>query len=180
MSKKVKNFSKKIIAKLCKIFGISALVTAFGGTSCSDIFPRESACLYGVPGNIFNLEGEVTDEKGNAIQGIQVNVKVNPKSASKSDSDSLDEEIDSKIYLDTEKTDKDGKFALHWHCQNENYEDFILEVKDIDDIENGYFNDTSESVSFRSDNRNGKSDFGNIIYDIKDKKIQLTEKKLLK
>ena len=54
------------------------------------------------------------------------------------------------------------------------------EVKDIDDIENGYFNDTSESVSFRSDNRNGKSDFGNPIYDIKDKKIQLTEKKLLK
>ena len=180
MGKKVIRFSKKILSKIFKFLGISSLLTAFGGTSCSDFFPREAPCLYGVPGNIFNLEGEVTDEKGEAIQGIEVNVKVNAESASKNEPEPLDEEIDSKTYLDTRKTDKDGKFSLHWHCQNENYADFILEVKDVDGPENGYFNDTTETVSYRLGDFNEKSDFGNLIFDIKDKKIQLTEKKLLK
>ena len=179
VGKRIKFLSKKIIAKLCKIFGISALITAFGGTSCSDMFPRDSACLYGVPGNIFDLNGEVIDIKGNAIQGIEINVKVNAESASKSDSDPLNEERDSKTYLDSTTTDENGKFNLHWHCQNESYIDFIIEAKDVDGELNGSYDDATETVSYRVADVEGKSPFGNIEYN-KDLKIQLSEKQLFK
>lgn len=31
--------------------------------------------MYGVPGNFFTLEGTVTDEDGNAINGIEIKYK---------------------------------------------------------------------------------------------------------
>ena len=179
VGKKIKFLSKKIIAKLCKIFGISALITAFGGTSCSDMFPRDSACLYGVPGNIFDLNGEVIDIKGNTIQGIEIDVKVNAESASKSDSDPLNEERDSKTYLTTGTSDKDGKFSLHWHCQNDDYLDFIIEAKDVDGELNGSFDDTTETISYRIEDLDNNSQFDNLAYS-KDLKIQLSEKQLFK
>ena len=179
MGKKIKLFSKRIIAKLFKIFGISSLISAFGGISCSLGFPREGIALYGVPGNFFSLQGNVTDSNGNPIKGIEISVKADTSSPSKGDYDPLDDE-NTKTYLETSKTDENGDYSLYWNCMNDNYVDFILDIKDVDGEENGSFNDATETVNYKHNDYKDKTDFGNPIYEITGKNIKLNKKTELK
>ena len=71
------------------------------------------------------------------------------------------------------------KFSLHWHCQNDDYLDFIIEAKDVDGELNGSYDDTTETISYRIEDLDNNSQFDNLAYS-KDLKIQLSEKQLFK
>ena len=126
--------------------------------------------MYGVPGNFFTLEGTVTDEDGNAIKGIEVQIKSRENQTENSES------TDNTLIENQTYTNESGKFSLDWHYMNEDNLEFILEVKDIDGEKNGAFVDTTDSITFSANDISGRTDFGNTEYKKDNKQIKLSKK----
>ena len=170
MSKKLKLFSKRFLARLCQVLGITPLLTAFGCNSFlmayGVIQPDPGAvCMYGVPGNYFTLEVTVVDEEDKPIPHIQLELKTN-----KNDSEEY-------VYPDEEHyfSDENGKYKLHWNDYDSENLKFIIDVKDIDGEENGAFNDKTINVEFSDNTKTGTTSFGNGEYKT-NMKIKLTNK----
>lgn len=174
MAKRIKLFTKRCIAKLFQVLGISSLFTAFGCTLINNhlgpVVMYGAPAMYGVPGNFFTLEGTVTDEAGNAINGIEVNIK------SKENQTENPGATEYPQIEDQTQTDENGKFALYWNDMDKDNFEFILEIKDIDGELNGSFTDKTDSITFTQNEITGKTDFGNTKYKKSNKEIKLSKK----
>ncbi len=164
MGKKIKLFSRRVFAKLLQVLGISSLCTAFG---CSLLNNKWApVAMYGVPGNFFTLEGTVTDEDGNAINGIEINVKTKENA-----------EVPENPSIETQTyTTETGTYSLTWHYMDKEELDWVLEIKDIDGNQNGSFEDTTDPITFTENDISGKTDFGNIKYKKENMQIKLSQK----
>ncbi len=146
MAKKIKKGFGRMIAGLIKVLGLSSILVACGGSDDKEeeqIYYPE----YGMPANIFVLEGTVTGENAAPVKGIKVGIK-NPH-YSEYDPDP------SHYYTVTESTDENGKYKLEWKSYNEEEKLVELILEDVDGAENGSYSAKTVKVQFTEAHRTG-------------------------
>ena len=184
MAKKIKRGFVRIISGLIKVLGISSLMTAFG---CSyefgDMYGMPPAPEYGVPTNVYVLEGTVTGAGGVPVQGIRVGVKKSAddereyseydfKAYSSYEDEEGYEHRDVSEYFDYTETDADGKFRIEWDLFPDSNRKFLLYAEDIDGEENGSYSEKSMDIQFAESDRTKDGSWVD-TYEIKNKNISL-------
>ncbi len=150
MAKKIKSAFWRVLSAFLSLFGITSVFTA-----CPE---------YGMPTNIYVLEGTVTGTDGAPIKGIGVGV-VNPYY-------NPDYTSPDSYYCVTAATDKNGKYKLKWSSYDK--KEFSIYFVDIDGEENGSYSDKLVQVEFTYD------DFTGISTDsyYEDKNYKITNKNI--
>ena len=162
MAKKIKKGFLRVLSGLLTVLGVSSVITACGEESV-DMYGMPPAPEYGVPTNVYVLEGTVTGTDGTPIKGIGVGV-VNPNYDPNYTSPDY-------YYCDTTATDKDGNYKLEWRWSGTT---FYIYAVDIDGEKNGSYSDKLVQVEFTSDDFTGIST--NSYYE--DKNYKITNKNI--
>ena len=145
MAKKIKLFSKRIIARLFQILGISSLLTAFGCTDPYVVMYGSPVDMYGTPSNYFTLDGKIVDDEQNPIKNIKVSVTTD------------DEEKNKYKYSEIfAYSDESGYFIIQWNDYRSSDMDFIINLEDIDGADNGSFNNKTLNANYKKDDMTDK------------------------
>ena len=174
MAKKIKKGFRKALSGLLTVLGITSIITACSGTEDGPVMYGPPAPEYGVPGNIYVVEGTVTGAENKPVEGIQVGVVNKDYSAEYSSPDSY--------YRVSETTDENGNYKLEWWANRDDIE-FKIEAVDIDGEENGSYSDKTVEVKFTDENRTGTSMNGpyeDVNYKIENNDISLESSESLK
>ena len=179
MAKKIKSQLKHILNKILTFLGITSIITACGGGSY--------VVMYGVPENIYTIEGIITDGSGSPVKGIRVGAKKHPDDTTGynehdykaySSWKETDEygvvwtRYDWSDYFDFTETDENGKYKLKWSLFPNRDPKFVLYAEDIDGKENGSYKEKSDDVAFTADTK-VKDDSWTDYYEIKNKNLKL-------
>lgn len=149
MAKKIKRGFGRMIVGLIKVLGLSSILAACGGTEDEPpmygMYPE-----YGMPANIFVLEGTVTGENAAPVKGIKVGI-LDPY-------DHVDDANFSDYYFVSANTDENGNYKLEWTTYN--VKEFKLALEDVDGAENGSYLDKTVNVQFTDAHRTGVTQNG--------------------
>jgi len=184
MAEKIKSQFRRIFNRILTFFGISSIITACGANSGGS-----NVVMYGVPENIYSIEGTVTDVSGSPVKGIRVGAKKHPDDTTKyndheykaySSWEETDENGDVwtrynwSDYFEFTETDENGKYKLEWSLFPTRASDpkFVLYAEDIDGEENGSYKEKSDDVVFTDDTKIKDGSWAD-YYEVKNKNLKL-------